>query len=85
MAGRTFGQRRLKSWLQTHAVPGKGATELRDRLSTELFRFRSDAVMVDDQAFLLLIEEDIGAKHPSPPAGRTVGKRHGGRPQLVTA
>jgi serine phosphatase RsbU (regulator of sigma subunit)/anti-sigma regulatory factor (Ser/Thr protein kinase) len=56
-AGRTFGQRRLRSWMSAHFVPGRPATEVRDRLTKELNRFRGDAPMTDDQAFLLLTEE----------------------------
>jgi serine phosphatase RsbU (regulator of sigma subunit)/anti-sigma regulatory factor (Ser/Thr protein kinase) len=56
-AGRAFGQRRLRAWLGANFVPGRPAAEVRDHLSTELNRFRGDAAMVDDQAFLLLTEE----------------------------
>ncbi len=57
-AGTLFGQRRLMSWLHNHAQAGHGAGELRDRLTSELHRFRGEAEMVDDQAFLLLAEEN---------------------------
>lgn len=60
-AGKMFGQRRLMSWLHANALAGHRATELRDRLATELNRFRGDALMADDQAFLLMTEEDLGA------------------------
>lgn len=55
-AGRQFGQRRLMGWLSANAVAGHAAAELRDRLAIELNRFRGDAEMDDDQAFLLLAE-----------------------------
>ncbi len=73
--GAAYGQRRLKSWLRTQAIPGRSATELRDRLSTELFRFCSDAVRADDQAFLLLIEEGVGAARLAPTGGRRTQMR----------
>lgn len=54
--GKQFGQRRLMGWLSANAVAGHTAGELRDRLLTELNRFRGGAEMDDDQAFLLLAE-----------------------------
>jgi sigma-B regulation protein RsbU (phosphoserine phosphatase) len=60
-AGRRFGQRRLQAWLQEHTRAGHSATELRDRLAAELNRFRGDALMADDQAFLVMTEEDLAA------------------------
>jgi serine phosphatase RsbU (regulator of sigma subunit)/anti-sigma regulatory factor (Ser/Thr protein kinase) len=54
--GKLFGQRRLMGWLSANAIAGHPATELRDRLATELNRFRGSADMDDDQAFLLLTE-----------------------------
>lgn len=56
-AGTVYGHRRLKAWLRENTMPGRSATEIRDRLASELNRFRGDAVMQDDQAFLLLTEE----------------------------
>jgi sigma-B regulation protein RsbU (phosphoserine phosphatase) len=56
-AGKMFGQRRLMAWLRASAIPGRGAAELRNLLTEELNRFRGEAAMVDDQAFLLLVEE----------------------------
>jgi serine phosphatase RsbU (regulator of sigma subunit)/anti-sigma regulatory factor (Ser/Thr protein kinase) len=64
-AGRTFSQRRLKAWMGANLVPGCPATEVRDRLATELNRFRGGAAMTDDQAFLLLTEEGADASSPS--------------------
>jgi serine phosphatase RsbU (regulator of sigma subunit) len=58
-AGHLFGQRRLMSWLHSNALAGHRASDLRDRLATELHRFRGTAEMVDDQAFLLLTEENL--------------------------
>lgn len=59
--GRQFGQKRLMGWLSANAIAGHPATELRDRLTTELNRFRGGAEMDDDQAFLLLTEASVGA------------------------
>jgi serine phosphatase RsbU (regulator of sigma subunit)/anti-sigma regulatory factor (Ser/Thr protein kinase) len=58
--GRLFGQRRLMGWLSANAIAGHPATEMRDRLATELNRFRGNAEMDDDQAFLLLTEARAG-------------------------
>jgi serine phosphatase RsbU (regulator of sigma subunit)/anti-sigma regulatory factor (Ser/Thr protein kinase) len=62
LAGEIYGPQRLKAWLRLNANPNRSAMELRDRLATELNRFRGDAVMVDDQAFLVLTEERAGAR-----------------------
>jgi serine phosphatase RsbU (regulator of sigma subunit)/anti-sigma regulatory factor (Ser/Thr protein kinase) len=67
-AGRPFGQRRLKAWMGANLVPERPATEVRDRLTTELNRYRGGAAMTDDQAFLLLTEE--GARAPAAPPRR---------------
>jgi serine phosphatase RsbU (regulator of sigma subunit)/anti-sigma regulatory factor (Ser/Thr protein kinase) len=56
-AGVTYGESRLKAWMQEHAVPGRNANELRDQLASELKLFRGEAEMDDDQAFLLLTED----------------------------
>jgi len=66
-AGKQFGQHRLMGWLSANAVAGHPAAELRDRLVTELNRFRSTAPMDDDQAFLLLTEAHVGAAHEGGP------------------
>ncbi len=58
--GSRFGQRRLLDWLQVNARAGHSAPELRDGLSLELNRFRGEALMADDQAFLLLTEDEMG-------------------------
>jgi serine phosphatase RsbU (regulator of sigma subunit)/anti-sigma regulatory factor (Ser/Thr protein kinase) len=58
--GKLFGQRRLMGWLSANAIAGHPATEMRDRLATELNRFRGNAEMDDDQAFLLLTEARAG-------------------------
>ena len=68
-AGKMFGQRRLMGWLSTNAIAGHSATELRDRLTAELNRFRGDAEMDDDQAFLLLTEAHTGPGHTAAPRG----------------
>ncbi len=54
--GKQFGQRRLMGWLSANAIAGHPTAELRDRLTNELNRFRGNAPMADDQAFLLLTE-----------------------------
>lgn len=68
-AGETFGPSRLRAWLRINAIPGRTALEMRDRLATDLTRFRGASVMDDDQAFLLLTEERGGplsaGNHPS--------------------
>jgi serine phosphatase RsbU (regulator of sigma subunit)/anti-sigma regulatory factor (Ser/Thr protein kinase) len=63
-SGTAYGQRRLQTWMQAHTIPGRNAAEMRDRLATELNRFRGDSVMADDQAFLLLVEESAGVMNP---------------------
>jgi serine phosphatase RsbU (regulator of sigma subunit)/anti-sigma regulatory factor (Ser/Thr protein kinase) len=59
-AGVTYGQKRLKAWMQNQMIPGRSAADLRDRLSLELNEFRGEALMGDDQAFLLLSEDPSG-------------------------
>jgi len=54
--GVTYGNRRLKSWLRKHTNSYHSAMELGESLTKELNRFRGNAVMQDDQAFLLLTE-----------------------------
>jgi serine phosphatase RsbU (regulator of sigma subunit)/anti-sigma regulatory factor (Ser/Thr protein kinase) len=64
-AGITYGQQRLNEWMQEQTIPGRSAMELRDRLASDLNLFRGDAEMDDDQAFLLLTEDQDGsAKRP---------------------
>jgi len=76
-AGKTYGQTRLKTWLRLNAVPGRGADELRDRLATELNRFRGDAAMSDDQAFLILVEEGTGTALTAPSRRPRIRLRRG--------
>jgi hypothetical protein len=64
------------SWLRSHSIPGRKATELRDRLATELNRYRGDTVMDDDQAFLVLAEEGV-AKRSAPRGSRLTRPHHG--------
>lgn len=59
--GKMFGQRRLMGWLSANAIAHHPAPELRDRLASELNRFRGAAPMDDDQAFLLLTETRVDA------------------------
>jgi serine phosphatase RsbU (regulator of sigma subunit)/anti-sigma regulatory factor (Ser/Thr protein kinase) len=68
--GEIFGERRLMAWMRANVIPGRGATELRDLLTAELNRFRGEAPLTDDQAFLLLSEEKVGT---NPHAG--IGRR----------
>jgi serine phosphatase RsbU (regulator of sigma subunit) len=75
-AGATYGQKKLKCWLRTHASTSLKAAELRDRLATELNRFRGDTAMDDDQAFLVLTEEG-GSKHAAPRGARHTRPHHG--------
>jgi serine phosphatase RsbU (regulator of sigma subunit)/anti-sigma regulatory factor (Ser/Thr protein kinase) len=77
VAGKSYGQRRLTAWLRANAIPGRNATELRDRLATELNWFRGDALMDDDQAFLLLTEEGTGAKRKPPKSTKRIRLRRG--------
>ncbi|HWA10529.1 MAG TPA: SpoIIE family protein phosphatase [Opitutaceae bacterium] len=61
-AGRRYGERRLTAWLQANSQDADHhAGDLRDRLASELARYRGDAVMADDQAFLVLSEEECAA------------------------
>ena len=76
-AGKTYGQTRLKTWLRLNAIPGRSATEVRDLLATELNRFRGDADMSDDQAFLILVEEGAGVARIVPAGRRRVRLRRG--------
>jgi len=76
-AGATYGQQRLKTWMQEEMIPGRSATDLRDRLASELNRFRGDTLMDDDQAFLLLTE-DLAGDPRRPFAADHINKlRHG--------
>lgn len=56
-AGEAYGAKRLSEWLSANHTGGRSATELRGRLLAELKRFRGEAPMLDDQAFLLLAGE----------------------------
>jgi serine phosphatase RsbU (regulator of sigma subunit)/anti-sigma regulatory factor (Ser/Thr protein kinase) len=79
-SGMAYGQRRLKAWLQAHTVPGRNATDMRDRLATEMTRFRGNSVMSDDQAFLLLVEDAAGAATASPAGERRAQLRRSASP-----
>jgi phosphoserine phosphatase RsbU/P len=76
-AGKPFGQRRLMAWLRANAVPGRSAAELRDSLTAELEKFRGEAAMADDQAFLLLMEEEVGAAEVPANSRRRIRIQHG--------
>ncbi len=77
LSGRAYGQSRLTSWLRSQVAPGRNATELRDRLATELNRFRGDALMDDDQAFLLMTEESASPARKTPAATRRIRLKRG--------
>ena len=64
-------------WLSANAIAGHAATELRDRLATELNRFRGGAEMDDDQAFLLLTEARVGAARSADSDGQRFQFQHG--------
>lgn len=64
--GEMYGQQRLIDWLSANGNGRVPAAELRDRLSTELNRFRGTAPMGDDQAFLMLAEEGEPETRSSP-------------------
>jgi hypothetical protein len=64
-------------WLSANAVAGHPAAELRDRLTTELNRFRGNAPMDDDQAFLLLTEARVGAPRVTDSRGPRLQFQHG--------
>jgi serine phosphatase RsbU (regulator of sigma subunit)/anti-sigma regulatory factor (Ser/Thr protein kinase) len=76
-AGKQFGQKRLMGWLSANAIAGHPAAELRDRLTTELNRFRGNAPMADDQAFLLLTDARVGATRASDSRGPKLQFQHG--------
>jgi serine phosphatase RsbU (regulator of sigma subunit)/anti-sigma regulatory factor (Ser/Thr protein kinase) len=67
--GEMFGQRRLMAWLRANVVSGRSASEIRDLLKAELDNFRGEAAMADDQAFLVLSEEQ-GGHSPSENRGK---------------
>ncbi len=75
--GKMFGQKRLMGWLSANAIAGHPANELRDRLTTELNRFRGNAPMDDDQAFLLLAETSAGAPRPDGSPGPAIQFQRG--------
>jgi sigma-B regulation protein RsbU (phosphoserine phosphatase) len=75
--GKQFGQKRLMGWLSANAIAGHTANELRDRLATELNRFRGSAPMDDDQAFLLLTEAYVGPARSDGPRGPKIQFQRG--------
>jgi serine phosphatase RsbU (regulator of sigma subunit) len=72
-SGETFGLNRLSTWLQIQARPRGTALEMRERLATDIGRFRGASVMDDDQAFLLLTEE----RGSTPPMEMRPSRRRG--------
>jgi serine phosphatase RsbU (regulator of sigma subunit)/anti-sigma regulatory factor (Ser/Thr protein kinase) len=74
-AGEMFGHERLAEWLRARVGRRCSAASLRDELVRELAAFRGTSPLRDDQAFLILAEEEpVTAEVPSPPAA------NGGRP-----
>ncbi|HEY3755944.1 MAG TPA: SpoIIE family protein phosphatase [Opitutaceae bacterium] len=65
-AGEMYGQQRLIDWLSANCFGRTPASELRDRLSAEMNRFRGSAPMGDDQAFLMLTEEGLPENRSAP-------------------
>jgi len=79
-AGEMFGQDRLADWLRARAPLPASAEQLRDELTVELCRFRGDAALRDDQAFLILAEEP-----PERPETRDQGPENSEpRPDLLS-
>ncbi len=52
--GERFGQERLMSWLGKVAMNNQTAEQLRESLAAELKGFQSDAILSDDQTFLIM-------------------------------
>jgi serine phosphatase RsbU (regulator of sigma subunit)/anti-sigma regulatory factor (Ser/Thr protein kinase) len=67
--GKMYGHQKLMDWMKDNAIPGRTAAELRDLLTTELASYRANTEMTDDQAFLVLAEENAGAP-PTETQGR---------------
>lgn len=57
--GEMFGGERLADWLQAHCKLPCDADQLRDQLAAEMRRFRGEAAMADDQAFLVMTETQV--------------------------
>jgi len=73
-AGEFYGHDRLMKWLRDHCRLPCPAEHLRNQLAAELHRFRGDAPMADDQAFLILTETQP-AKRIRNGSGTRVGLR----------
>ncbi len=71
-AGEMFGQERLASWLRDRAALPASAEQLRDELAVELYRFRGNQALQDDQAFLILAEEPTAAEVQTAAEGSAV-------------
>jgi len=61
-AGEMFGQRRLMDWMRAQRRPQFEAAVLGKQLLKEVNRFRGDAPMGDDQAFMLLTADEMSAR-----------------------
>jgi serine phosphatase RsbU (regulator of sigma subunit) len=64
--GEMFGVERLADWTRTHMTGPASADTLRDALAAELTKFRGNAPLRDDQAFLILAEDPVAATVPAP-------------------
>jgi serine phosphatase RsbU (regulator of sigma subunit) len=56
--GQFFGQERLTSSFRQSLAENQTAEQLKQQLSAESKRFKSDTILHDDQAFLILAEEN---------------------------
>ncbi len=55
--GDFFGQTRLQSWLEHSIGSGASAAQLKESLLAEFYTFNGGAPSVDDETFLLLLDE----------------------------
>jgi serine phosphatase RsbU (regulator of sigma subunit)/anti-sigma regulatory factor (Ser/Thr protein kinase) len=70
-AGEMFGQDRLLDWLRAHLGESADASAVRDALGAELERFCHGEPLRDDQAFIVLREQQPSPPPPAPT--RTTG------------
>jgi serine phosphatase RsbU (regulator of sigma subunit) len=61
--GQFFGQERLASLFKQSLARNHTAEQLKQQIATESMRFKSNTILHDDQAFLILAEEN-GAAEP---------------------
>ncbi len=60
--GHFFGQERLANLLRQSLARNQTAEQLKQQIATESRRFKSDTILHDDQAFLILAEENGDAE-----------------------